>query len=112
MFESMYRMSDGEREIWNEQQRDAAPTVVTLRTSRSRRARKERKLTCGHTIKVGQWYDEWVGVVDGEFTVDHHCENCIRELHEPSDEELEQWARDNEAEYVDVMREGYGTGDS
>ena len=60
---------------------DEAPTVLMLRQS-SHKARKERKLLCGHTIKVGQRYWEQVAIVDGEFGVDQQCIQCMNELME------------------------------
>ena len=55
------------------------PEIVQLGHYR-RHTRKERKLSCGHTVPKGTFYEEWVGLVDGEFTVDHVCNVCLLEM--------------------------------
>ena len=66
-------------ELWHQEQIDAAPTIVTLADRGPHRARKERRLNCGHIIKVKEWYREIVMIVDGEFTIDHECQHCYEE---------------------------------
>ncbi|HVA28821.1 MAG TPA: hypothetical protein VNF68_11610 [Candidatus Baltobacteraceae bacterium] len=59
-------MTDGEREIWSEMQRDAAPTVSVWRTT-LHRSRKDRVCSdCKRTIRAGEQYSKTFFVEDGE----------------------------------------------
>lgn len=56
-----------------------APTITTLSTS-SHRTRSARQLQCGHDVEAGARYTEWVGLIDGEFTIHHDCQHCYDEM--------------------------------
>lgn len=61
------QLSDGERELWQEMQREAAPDVVVL-SQKSVKARKEHTCDlCGQTIIVGDSYEAVAFLEDGEF---------------------------------------------
>ena len=65
----MNRWSDGERQTWNEAQRDAVPVTRLLRKSRHVAKRRHRQPcdVCGSAIKPGQQYEAHAFTVDGEF---------------------------------------------
>lgn len=52
-----------------------APEVTTI-SRRTHTTRTARKLSCGHDVPAGTWYQKWVGLVDGEFTSDVTCTYC------------------------------------
>lgn len=82
-------MTDGERDVWNEMQRDAAPDVRIMQTTRQR-SRKERKCDeCPNPIKVGDEYDRTFIVEDGQpaTVITHPRGSMCYEANEVHDDE-------------------------
>ena len=70
-------MSMNRSQLYREYMEDCgAPTCVEL-AQRQHRTRTARKLKCGHEVEAGTLYRLWIGLVDGEFTIDCECAQCI-----------------------------------
>lgn len=70
--------TDGDRAVWDEMQRDAAPTVRTL-VHETRKARKTHDCSICRKpgIRKGDDYLYNAAVVDGEFTVSRTCASSL-----------------------------------
>lgn len=73
----MRQMSDGERELWNEMQRDAAPDVrtIAIRTA-TRRGPPILCDNCGAPINPGDRYGSHVFTEDGRFELTRYHTPC------------------------------------
>ena len=72
----MRYLSAGERDLWNEMQRDGAPEYQCLRNSKHK-ARKDHTCSiCKQTIKAGETYIKHVYTLDGEFIADKEHDIC------------------------------------
>jgi hypothetical protein len=73
----MRQLSDGERELWNEMQRDGAPYWRTLSSKVSTRgARPIHCDVCDNGITSGQRYTTVTGLEDGKFVMIRHHVVC------------------------------------
>ena len=69
----MRHWSDGDRIVWDEMQRDAAPSVDFLK-DRQHTARQPWKCqTCGKERPAGTVYRSTAGKIDGEFFTEKTC---------------------------------------
>ena len=73
----MKTLTDGEREILAEQNRDAGPPDWRELRSATQTARKEHTCSaCGRPIMKGARYQLIVGTEDGQFCVEHFHRAC------------------------------------
>lgn len=56
------------------------PVCVKLGETRSHKTRTARRLSCGHEVEAGTWYEVEAWIVDGEFQTDLRCSRCYREM--------------------------------
>lgn len=95
---SRYRgMTDGEREIWNEMQRDAAPDPREHRVlSQRRHTRGARPCLCdycGAPIETGERYAAVSLINEGQFElVRHHVPTCPQVSETMSEGHAPDWA--------------------
>jgi hypothetical protein len=61
----MRQLSDGERELWNEMQRDAAPDIRVLWDKQPVARKAHRCARCGDEIKAGERYESTGIITDG-----------------------------------------------
>ena len=72
----MRRMTDGERELWNEMQADAMPEVRELGRRKLRARVRHVCTTCRKPIQPGEQYLRVALVEDGRFEELKFCGPC------------------------------------
>ena len=73
----MRTLTDGERDIWNELQADAAPDHRTLRETKHKASKAHTCDACGGIIHPGEMYWNAAHVVDDEFIIEKtHAHDC------------------------------------
>lgn len=111
-------ISDGDRDLWNEMQRDAAPDVKMLHDKVSV-ARRGHELSCGCFIFAGERYRSVAMIADGKFerSKEHaYWEECRLVSGGKMQERFDAEHQRRSDEYARAMNEeaeaqGYGSTD-
>jgi hypothetical protein len=80
-----------------------APEIVQIAT-RTVTVRKERPGCRRHTLRKGDRVEQWIGLVDGEFTVDEQCPHCMDEALREDDAEIRRMVLEQERDELEYER--------